>query len=117
MKKLVLLMAGLMILATSSVSAKRLPTAAAKLPEAFKHKIEKSIDYPKEAVENGLEGDVWLKVCVNEESRVKIIDLSATSPELGEHVKKELGSLYVNNPGCMAGETFYVKIRFTVTNL
>jgi hypothetical protein len=116
MKKLVLLMAGLMILAASSVNAKRLPTTAAKLPDAFRHKIQRSIDYPQQAFEKGLEGDVWLKVCVNEESRVKIIDLSATNPELGEHVKKELGSLYVDNPGCMAGETFYVKIRFTVIN-
>lgn len=116
MKKLVLLMAGLMILAVSSVSAKRLPSAAAKLPASFKHKIEKAIDYPKYAAEEALEGDVWLKVCVNEESRVKIIDLSATNPILGEHVKKELSSLYVNNPGCMAGESFYLKIKFTVTN-
>ena len=105
-----------MILAASSVNAKRLPSTAAKWPASFKHTLAKPIDYPNAAAANGLEGDVWLKVCVNEESRVKIIDLSATNPELGEHVKKELGSLYVNNPGCMTGETFYVKIKFMVKN-
>lgn len=102
---------------TTALHAKKLPTVAAKLPTNLKETIAENLDYPKKAEMSLIEGDVWLKVCVTEESVIKIVDLSATNPLLGEYVKKELGSLYVENPGCQAGQVYYLKVKFDLTSI
>lgn len=114
MKKLIALVVILALGLGATVEAKKLPTVAAKLPVNLKQSISDVLEYPEQAIANNLEGDVWMKVCVSDESKVKIIDLSATNPELGEYVKEELSSLYVDNPGCKAGQVFYLKVKFSL---
>lgn len=97
---------------TTSVSAKKLPTMAAKLPTTLKDVITENLNYPFETKSENLEGDVWMKICVNEESKIQVIDISSTNQELGVYVKKELSSLYVNKPGCKAGQVYYLKVKF-----
>lgn len=97
---------------TTAVSAKKVPTVAAKLPTTLKNVIAKSLYYPNDARLDLLEGDVWMKVCVTGESKIKVVAISSTTPELGVYVKKELSSLYVDNPGCNADQVYYLKIKF-----
>jgi hypothetical protein len=112
MKKLIVLVAALAIGLSATVEAKKVPAVAAQLPANLKQTITKQLEYPKEAVANKLEGDVWMKICVTDQSVVKIIDLSATNPKLGAYVKDELSSLYVDNPSCKTGQVFYLKVKF-----
>ena len=112
MRKISILSIVLLLLCVTFTSAKTLPVPAQKLPKELKEQIVKQLDYPKQARNELIEGDVWIKVCVDENSKVKIIDLSATDPQLGEYVKKELSSLHVENPGCSPGQEYYLKVRF-----
>lgn len=114
MKRVVFLISSLLIVSTLSLSAKKLPTVAAKLPSNLKQEIMDEIDYPDFAQDELIEGEVWMKVCVSEESKVQIIDLSATNQKLGSYVKSELSDLYVDNPGCDAGQVFYLKVDFNL---
>ncbi|HAM99342.1 MAG TPA: hypothetical protein DCQ26_12110 [Marinilabiliales bacterium] len=116
MKTLVTLVAILGLGFATALNAKKLPSVAAKLPVSLKETIAENLDYPSKAEMNMIEGDVWLKICVNEESLLKIVEISATDPLLGEFVKKELSSLYVENPGCKAGQIYYLKIKFDITS-
>ncbi len=117
MKTISILTVVLVLFGTTLVNAKTLPAPAAKLPVELKSEIMKHLTYPQEAKSQLIEGDVWLKVCVDETSQVKVVDLSSTNPDLGAYVKKELSSLYVENPGCAKGEVFYLKVRFDLTEI
>lgn len=112
MKKVVLIVVVLVFGLTSMVGAKKLPTVAAKLPANLKEVITQNLEYPNDAETKYLQGDVWMKICVTDASEIKVIDLSSTNPELGVYVKKELSSLYVDNPGCKAGQVYYLKVKF-----
>ena len=112
MRKAIVLMVAVTIGLTTAVSAKNLPAAAAKLPTEFKQEITKHIDYPNFAKENSVEGEVWMKVTLDENSTVRIVDLSATNPELGEHVKAELADLKIKNTNVQAGNVYFMKVKF-----
>ncbi|MDA3892830.1 MAG: hypothetical protein PF517_14305 [Salinivirgaceae bacterium] len=116
MKKIVVVLVALVFALTTTVEAKKLPAVAAKLPVQLKGVITENLSYPSGALNQYLEGDVWMKICVTDESKIKVIDLSSTNPELGVYVKKELSSLYVDNPGCKAGQVYYLKVKFDLTN-
>lgn len=94
-----------------TVNAKNLPTVAAKLPASFKQEIVKQLDYPEFAKTNNMEGEVWMKVSVDETAQVRIMDISATSQELGEHVKAKLKDLKVENTD-INGEVYFLKVKF-----
>jgi hypothetical protein len=115
MKNLSILSIALLLLCATSTNAKTLPVPAQKLPKELKEQIVKQLDYPRQAKAELIEGDVWLKVSVDENSKVKIVDLSATDPQLGEYVKKELSSLQVENPGCSPDQVYYLKVKFHLT--
>lgn len=112
MKRIVFLISGILLVSVLTVSAKRLPSVAAKLPSNLKQEIMNEIDYPNFAQDNLIEGEVWMKVCVSEESKVQIVDISATNPDLGAYVKQEISNIYVANPGCDAGQVYYLKVAF-----
>jgi hypothetical protein len=112
MRKIAILLVAIAMGLTTAVSAKKLPTVAAKLPATLKDIITKNLDYPNDARLDLLEGNVWMKVCVTGKSKIKVVDISSTTPELGVYVKKELSSLYVDNPGCDTGQVYYLKIKF-----
>lgn len=103
---------GIVAISLSTLSAKNLPAVAAKLPSGLKEAIAQKIDYPNFAEENMTEGEVWMKVTVSNDDKVKIVDLSATQPELGEYVKQELSEVYVKNSGVQPGQIYYLKVDF-----
>ena len=112
MKKLGIILAAFLIIGITNVQAKKLPTVAAKLPSHLKEVITDQLTYPDFAEDNYIEGEVWMKVCVTDASVIKIVDISSTNQKLGNYVKKELSSLYVEKPGCKAGQVFYLKVKF-----
>lgn len=116
MKKVVLLLVGVVVLSISGLNAKNLPAVAAKLPADLKEVITQQIDYPNFADENQIEGEVWMKVTVNEDSKLRIVDLSATQPQLGKHVENELANLTIKNSGVTAGQVYFLKVAFEIDN-
>jgi hypothetical protein len=96
-------------------NAKTLPVPAQKLPAELKDQIIKNLNYPIDAKSESIEGEVWMKISIDENSKIKIVDLSATNPQLGEYVKTELSFLYVENPGCSPDQVYYLKVRFDLT--
>lgn len=112
MKKMLFVLAVLTLGLTAAVSAKKLPAVAAKLPADFKQEISKHIDYPSDAKNNMVEGEVWMKVTLDDQSKVRIVDLSATRPELGKHVKDQLSDLTIKNTSFKAGSVYYMKVKF-----
>lgn len=97
---------------TTAVSAKNLPAVAAKLPADFKTEIAKHLDYPGWAQNTLVEGEVWMRVTLDDNSAVKIVDLSATNPELGDYVKEELSDLTVKSKNFKAGMVYFMKVKF-----
>lgn len=112
MKRVVVLSVILLFVVIGYVNAKNPPAVAAKLPNQLKSAIAKNLEYPSQVLKMNLEGDVWMKICVDKKSKVEIVDLSATNQKLGTYVKKELSSIYVNNPGCEVGQVYYLKVKF-----
>ena len=117
MKKLVVLSVVFMLAGLTVLNAKSLPTVATKVPNQLKEVVADHLKYPTQARKNNLEGDVWMKICVDDASKLKVVDISATNQELGEYVKKELSSIYVDNPGCKAGQVYYLKVKFDLNML
>lgn len=116
MKKVVLLLVGIVAISLTGLNAKNLPSVAAKLPASFKDAITHEIDYPSFAKENQVEGEVWMKVTVNDDSKLRIVDLSSTQPELGKYVEKELANLTIENSGVQSGQVYFLKVAFELTN-
>ncbi len=116
MKKPLFMIIGIIAISLSTVSAKNLPAVAAKLPSDLKEAITQEIDYPDFADESMTEGEVWMKVTVTKDDKVKIVDLSATQPELGEYVEQELSDLYIPNSGVQSGQLYFLKLEFDLIN-
>lgn len=116
MKRLVVFVFALSLGLASTVSAKMLPTVALKVPNQLKEVITKQLDYPSELSSTFTEGYVAMKICVDENSALKIVDLSATNPALGVYVKNELSSLKIDNPGCKANQVYFLKVKFDLVN-
>jgi len=112
----VVLIVALILGLTTIASAKKLPTVAEKLPANLKELIAENLDYPNQAKADLMEGDVWMKICVSNQSTIKVVDISSTNPELGVYVKNELSSIYVENPGCKDGQVYFLKVRFDISN-
>jgi len=112
MKKLMFVLAGAMFIGIASVNAKNLPAEAAKLPANFKQEIVEKLHYPHFAKNNYVEGEVWMKVTLTDQSEVKVIDLSATNQELGDYVKKELSNFCINDKDFPIGKAYYLKVKF-----
>lgn len=112
MKKAVVLLLAVTFGLSTALSAKKLPAMAAKLPADFKQEVSKHIDYPDFAKDNLIEGEVWMKITLDETSKVKIVDLSTTNPELGTHVQNELANLTIENTSFKAGNVYFMKVKF-----
>lgn len=115
MRKAIVLLVAVTLGLTTAVSAKKVPTVAAKLPADFKQEISKHIDYPKDAQADYIEGEVWMKVTLDENSMVRIVDLSATNQDLGNHVRKELDKLKIENTSFKNGNVYFMKVTFDLT--
>jgi len=89
---------------------------AAKVPEGLKQAVMAKLIYPAYAKRSELEGQVYMRLCVCNEKKLKIVDLNATNPYLGEYVKKQLSDMYVKNPGCAPGQVYMLKVNFDLIN-
>lgn len=114
MKK-VLVVVSVLVFSVVSLSAKTISGNATLLPEDFKSAIVKHIEYPQTAVKSYVEGEVWMKVTLDENSKVRIVDLSATNEELGNHVKNQLADVKIENTSLFAGNIYLMKIKFDLT--
>lgn len=116
MRKVVVLLVAVTLGLTTAVSAKKLPTVAAKLPADFKAEVAKQIEYPDFAKDNNIEGEVWMKVTLDENSVVRIVDLSATNQDLGKHVRKELANKKIEDTSFKSGDVYFMKVKFDLVN-
>jgi hypothetical protein len=114
MKKLVVLLVAITLGLTTAVSARELRYVDQKLPVEFKKAISKHLHYPEYAKRNNIEGEVWMQVTIDENCKVKIVDLSATNPELGSYVIEELSDLCVKNSKIIAGDVYMLKVKFDI---
>jgi hypothetical protein len=92
--------------------AKTAPSVAEKVPVSLKHSITNAMHYPKQANNVNLEGVVWLKFCVSDDFKINVLEMSSSTPELGEYVKDNLMGLKVRENGCQSGKPYYLKVRF-----
>jgi hypothetical protein len=113
MRKVIVVIAVLVLGVVTATQAKKSPAVQAELlPADFKQEITNHIDYPQFADENRIQGDVWMKVTLDENSQVRIVDLSATNQELGKYVRKELKDVKIENTSFKTGEVYFMKIKF-----
>lgn len=89
---------------------------AAKVPTGLKNAVIDELIYPEYAQDKNLEGQVYMRITVDQNSKVKIIGMNATSPYLGSYVKKQLGDVKVNKPGCKPGQVYLMKVNFDLLN-
>lgn len=112
MKKIALIVTGLLFVGSFMLNAKTSPTVANQLPLTIKEAINSKIDYPKSSKNDGIEGEVWLKFALSQESKLEIIELSATHPKLGNYVKSELKDFYINEGFKFQNSEYYLKVTF-----
>lgn len=112
MKKIVLIIAGLLLAGSTLTSAKNSPTVASKLPDVIKEAINDKMDYPKYSKNNGIEGEVWMRFVVTNESKLEIIELSSTHPKLGDYVNDELKDFYIADGIKYKDSEYYLKVSF-----
>jgi len=89
---------------------------AAKVPKGLKNAIINELVYPKQAQVKNLEGQVYMRLTVDQNSMVKIVEMNSTTPMLGAYVKKQLTNIKVKNPGCQPGQVYMMKVNFDLLN-
>lgn len=89
---------------------------ASKVPSGLKNAVTKQLVYPKHAQYKNLEGQVYMRLTVDINNNVKIVELNATNAYLGKYVTKQLASTSVENPGCKPGQVYMMKINFDLVN-
>lgn len=91
-------------------------TVATKVPEGLKKAVTNQLLYPEYAKKENLEGQVYMRLTVDQNNMVKIVEMNTTTPYLGNYVKEQLASTYVKNPGCKPGQVYRMKINFDLVN-
>lgn len=85
---------------------------AKKVPNNVKKAIYKELTYPEYAEQKNMEGQVYLRITVDEDNMLKVIGMNATSPYLGGYVKHKLKSTQIKNPGTKPGQVYIMKVDF-----
>lgn len=91
-------------------------TIASKVPMGLKKAVTDNLIYPKHAQYKNVEGQVYMRLTVDHDNNVKIVELNATNPYLGKYVTKQLASTNVKNPGCKPGQVYMMKVNFDIIN-
>lgn len=91
-------------------------TVASKVPTGLKKAVTSQLLYPAFAQQRNLEGQVYMRLTVDNNNNVKIVSMNATTPYLGKYVKEQLAATYVKNPGCKPGQVYMMKINFDLIN-
>ncbi len=89
---------------------------ATEVPKGIKNAIQKKLFYTEFAQNKNIEGQVYLRLTVDENNMLHIIDMNATTPYLGKQVTKQLAYTKVKKPGCKAGQVYIMRINFDILN-
>ncbi len=89
---------------------------AAKVPTGLKNAVIDELIYPEFAQNKNLEGQVYMRITIDQDSNVKIVGLSSTTPYLGNYVREQLANTYVKRPGCKPGQVYLMKVNFDLLN-
>lgn len=79
-----------------------------------KESIKEAVVYPAFAIEQGLEGIVWLRVKVQSDGRVDVVQASSTSNDLLRYVVDKVESMVLNPEDYAASEPFNLKFDFVL---
>lgn len=112
MKKVALLLTLALAFGFTTISAKKLPAVATKLPTEFKQEVASHISYPDFAKNDMIEGVVTMEVTLDDNSKLRIVDLSSSNPALGKYVQKELSNLIVTDTNFQPGTIYIMRVRF-----
>ncbi len=85
---------------------------AAKVPSGLKNAV--LLQLTENAKDHQLEGQVYMRLCVDNKNNVKIIGMNATSPSLKKYVEHQLSSTNVPHPGCEPGQVYMMKVNFNI---
>lgn len=78
----------------------------------LKQILNEQIKYPKDAQENLMSGFAVVALTVNEDGKIKVEDISASSPYFKEYVESKLQELVLNDAYKYEGETIYFRFDF-----
>lgn len=89
---------------------------ATEVPQGIKDVITQKLIYPRYAKDVNIEGQVYIRLTIDNNNRLQIVGMNATTPYLGEYVSEQLDSTFVKNPGCEPGQVYMMKINFDLSN-
>jgi len=81
------LAAGLLFLNTSGVQAQTLAV------DDVKNIVIKAIDYPEDAIDKNLQGEVVVSFTTNEQGKLEVNEIFSRIPELQEYVYEKISSI------------------------
>lgn len=83
---------------------------ATKVPSGLKNTVLEVLS--ENAQRCKYEGEVYMRLCIDQNNYVKILGMNATKPCLKKYVNDQLSSTYVKNPGCKPGQVYMMKVCF-----
>jgi hypothetical protein len=90
--------------------------SAKTVSEEIKTEVNKHMVYPTIAQEQMIEGEVWIKVAMDENKTVRIVEISSTNAALREIVKKQVAHISIENTGLKEGDVYIMKYKYDLLN-
>jgi hypothetical protein len=87
---------------------------AAKPPANVKAEVVKEVGYPDFAIEEELEGDVYVSFTVKEDGKINVVEAHSTSTELKDYVTDKLETVKVDIFKTEANEKYNMKFTFNL---
>ena len=112
MKKLILISA--ILITVSIAQAGRIINAPEKLNRTdVSTWLSKSIVYPEKAIDNGVEGSVFVGYKVDTNGKIVVQEIHSTNPALEQSVTEQLAKAIVNTPTKVdLNKTYVIRLRF-----
>ena len=74
--------------------------------------ITRYVQYPSFAAQKNIEGVVRLSYVIDENQRLKVLDIQSPNAELREYVRTQIDGQIVASPGSVPTSVKYLKLRF-----
>jgi protein TonB len=98
------------------VRVEEMPTFKGKHSDSFLRWIMSRLDYPQEAVENGISGTVWVKFVIDENGKMTRVEvMRSVHPSLDEEAIRVVRSSPDWNPGKQRDKAVKVSFNFPIT--
>ncbi len=98
------------------VRVEEMPTFKGKHSDSFLRWIMNRLDYPQEAVDNGISGTVWVKFVIDEKGKMTQVEvLRSVHPSLDEEAVRVVKSSPDWNPGKQRDKAVKVSFNFPIT--